>query len=77
MLRPESRSLRHLIALIDSLAPHVVQPLMSDVERSAAEAFDTWGRENMGPQKHRWFQESARESGTRMWRHWSLREGEG
>ena len=31
---------------------------MSEVERSAAEAFDTWGRENLEHQKHRWFQES-------------------
>ena len=50
---------------------------MSEVERSAAGAFDTWGRENLGTQKHRWFQESATRAGTRMWRHWSLREGRG
>ena len=59
MLGPESWSLRHLIVLIGSMAPRAVQPLMSEVKRSAAEAFDTWGRENQEPQKHRWFQESA------------------
>ena len=32
--------------------------MMSEVERSTAEAFDTWGRENLGNQKHRWLQES-------------------
>ena len=30
---------------------------MSEVERSTAEAFDTWGRENLEHQKHRWLQE--------------------
>ena len=40
------------------LAPRAIEPPMSEVERSAAEAFDTWGPENLGNQKHRWFQES-------------------
>ena len=31
---------------------------MSEVERSTTEAFDTWVRENLGHQKHRWLQES-------------------
>ena len=40
------------------LAPRAIEPPMSEVGRSAAEAFDTWGRENLGNQKHRWLQES-------------------
>ena len=34
--------------------------LLSEGDRSTAKVFDTWGRENLADQKHRWFQELKR-----------------
>ena len=37
--------------------------LLSEGDRSTAKVFDTWGRENLADQKHRWFQELERGPG--------------
>ena len=34
--------------------------LVSEGDRSTAKVFDTWGRENLADQKHRWFQDLER-----------------